>query len=142
MKTEPVRGRPEAVGRVFSISVEARPESIKSVRDFVAGAYEGVIDAMALYVLRTVAGELATNAVQHGGVDDVVVRTYVSEEGAVVEVWDRAEAGVPEVKDASDVAVCGRGVLMVEQLSARWGVVWPPGGGKIVWAVVRAVQRG
>jgi hypothetical protein len=52
----------------------------------------------------------------------------------VIAVWD----GIPQPpvhRDATEDAETGRGLLLVEALSTRWGWHFPPGlGGKVVWA--------
>ncbi|MFD7284962.1 ATP-binding protein [Streptomyces sp. NPDC059863] len=50
-----------------------------------------------------------------------------------VEVWDRSDE-VPGTKHPTADAEDGRGLLLVEALTKRWGTSRPPVGGKIVWA--------
>ena len=54
----------------------------------------------------------------------------------VIQVWDPSPQR-PARRDADPQAEYGRGLLLVESLSAGWGLHQPPGsGGKVVWAVV------
>lgn len=54
----------------------------------------------------------------------------------LVQVWDGNDRK-PEVKEPDPEASGGRGLMLVEALSAEWGVYRPQGSsGKIVWAVV------
>jgi Histidine kinase-like ATPase domain len=53
----------------------------------------------------------------------------------LIQVWD-GDHRPPVRKDVGPDAEAGRGVLLIETLSAQWGWYAPPGqGGKIVWAV-------
>jgi anti-sigma regulatory factor (Ser/Thr protein kinase) len=86
--------------------------------------------------------ELVTNAMQisRGMTQPAPVRLWLLSDGAqaVILVWD-ASLEPPLAADASDDAETGRGLLLVEAVSARWGWYSPPEmGGKVVWAVVRS----
>jgi anti-sigma regulatory factor (Ser/Thr protein kinase) len=52
-----------------------------------------------------------------------------------IEVWDRSHL-VPVKQTPDDDAEGGRGLHLVEALSMKWGIYWPPAGGKIVWAML------
>ena len=53
----------------------------------------------------------------------------------LIQVWD-GDHHHPVRQDAGPDAEAGRGLLLVETLSAQWGCYAPDGqGGKIVWAV-------
>jgi anti-sigma regulatory factor (Ser/Thr protein kinase) len=88
-----------------------------------------------------VVSELVTNAVLHtrsarpGGVV-VVELAEISDGLARIEVMDEGAGTVPQLRESNDVACHGRGLRLVEQVSARWGVY--PGllGGSVVWAEV------
>ncbi|MGH3155365.1 MAG: ATP-binding protein [Streptosporangiaceae bacterium] len=52
----------------------------------------------------------------------------------LVLVWD-AHPGRPEITEAADDAENGRGLLLVQAFSSRWGTYpTPQTGGKVVWA--------
>jgi hypothetical protein len=54
----------------------------------------------------------------------------------VIFVWD-ANPLPPVANDAADDAENGRGLMIVQAISARWGWDFPPGiGGKVVWAQI------
>jgi anti-sigma regulatory factor (Ser/Thr protein kinase) len=98
-----------------------------------------------------VVSELVTNAVVTAtGVDGKTIYTDASvglpvvhlrllsdHMRIVVEVWDQSPV-VPEIRQTEPMAESGRGLLLVEALSERWGwervLNWP---GKIVWAELR-----
>lgn len=57
----------------------------------------------------------------------------------LVQVWDGNDQR-PEPKDRDLEADGGRGLLLVDALSAQWGVYKPKGSsGKVVWAVVESI---
>ena len=83
--------------------------------------------------------ELVTNAIQISRVaeQDAPVRLWLVSDRAqvVIFVWD-ASPLPPLPGDVGEDAESGRGLLIVQAVSARWGWDFPPGmGGKVVWAV-------
>jgi anti-sigma regulatory factor (Ser/Thr protein kinase) len=80
--------------------------------------------------------ELVTNAVRHGGAG-VEVRYGVVGGALRVEVYDDG-AGLPQVRRADSDDEGGRGLMLLEGLSERWGVRRARGGGKSVWFEVAA----
>jgi anti-sigma regulatory factor (Ser/Thr protein kinase) len=97
-----------------------------------------------------VASELATNAVQATAEEErglyvngiqppplIRVQVTLFEDFMAIGVWDRS-LRVPKAASASAIDEHGRGLVIVENLSARWGwdTVHPYSGhkGKVVWA--------
>lgn len=84
--------------------------------------------------------ELVTNAVRASRefMLTPVVRLWLLSDNArvLILVWD-ANPRPPVRIDASGDAECGRGLLLVETMSKKWGSypVWNPAG-KVVWALV------
>ena len=83
--------------------------------------------------------ELVTNAIQISRLaeQDAPVRLWLVSDRAqvVIFVWD-ASPLPPLPGDVGEDAESGRGLLIVQAVSARWGWDFPPGmGGKVVWAV-------
>ena len=83
--------------------------------------------------------ELVTNAIQISRLadPDAPVRLWLVSDRAqvVIFVWD-ASPLPPLPGDVGEDAESGRGLLIVQAVSARWGWDFPPGmGGKVVWAV-------
>lgn len=83
--------------------------------------------------------ELVTNAIQISRVaeQDAPVRLWLVSDRTqvVIFVWD-ASPLPPLPGDVGEEAESGRGLLIVQAVSARWGWDSPPGmGGKVVWAV-------
>jgi anti-sigma regulatory factor (Ser/Thr protein kinase) len=85
-------------------------------------------------------GELFGNSVRHSGSGapgQTVTVAVAAWDGVVrVEVADRSGSGVPELRPADGEAEAGRGLQLVERLSARWG--WRRDSGQTVtWFELR-----
>ncbi|MFI9270644.1 ATP-binding protein [Kitasatospora sp. NPDC052896] len=89
--------------------------------------------------------ELASNAVRHGSPRGCLIRVRleVDAERLRIEVHDAGSAP-PELREPGPEDEAGRGLLLVNSLSADWG--WRPRGaqgiGKITWAVVAPADGG
>ena len=85
-----------------------------------------------------VLSELATNAVQAShAMRQAAVRMWLVSDRArvVVFVWD-ANPQPPVRTNSGEDAENGRGLLLVEAVSERWGHFGYDGGGKVVWAAM------
>ncbi|HEX7167839.1 MAG TPA: ATP-binding protein [Acidimicrobiales bacterium] len=110
--------------------------SARLARTFVRTALEAHALPADLAVL--LVSELATNAVLHARTDYVVRLT--SNDGRVrVEVQDANERS-PSIAHAPPEATSGRGLQLVQTLSAGWGVEGRPDG-KVVWFEVDACDN-
>jgi serine/threonine-protein kinase RsbW len=87
-----------------------------------------------------------TNAVTHGtrapGTADlppVRLRLTGRARGVQIEVWDASD-DLPQIRPGppDDDGTGGRGLVLVEALSSRWGAYPARGGGKVVYAVIGA----
>jgi anti-sigma regulatory factor (Ser/Thr protein kinase) len=77
------------------------------------------------------ASELVTNVLVH--TESVpTVRVLVSVDLVRVEVEDACPV-LPVAGILDPTAACGRGLVLVEHLTQRWGVTRVPGPGKVVW---------
>lgn len=94
--------------------------------------------------LELVATELITNSVAttrnrtwDGAMPPVRVWLLGGDLGAAVLVWDRVPIG-PVPAQAADDDESGRGLSIVQQLSARWDFYFPPFPfcGKVTWAFI------
>jgi anti-sigma regulatory factor (Ser/Thr protein kinase) len=68
------------------------------------------------------------------------IRLRLSTDGmvALVEVWDE-NFDLPKTTQPGPDDESGRGLMLVDALTERWGWDLPPSGrGKIVWALLRA----
>jgi anti-sigma regulatory factor (Ser/Thr protein kinase) len=107
------------------------PESVAVARHL-ASSLRDTLTPPTLERLTIIVSELVTNAIRHAGTDlEVSIRT----DGVMrVEVRDRSTA--PPRRLRLDVnRTGGRGLLIVEAYSDRWGFERIPSG-KIVWAEV------
>ncbi|MEW2323439.1 ATP-binding protein [Streptomyces griseoincarnatus] len=85
-----------------------------------------------------IVGELAANAVTHGRVSgrDFRLLLYVVGDTLRIEVTDTRGDWLPCPQRSPDDAESGRGLLLVEAVADRWGVVPGPPPLKTVWAEV------
>lgn len=120
---------PQAVERRFP-GTQASPRSARRfVRDALDGWRLGEVSDDVLLI----AGELCTNAVVHA-CSSYVLRLELSLDCLRVVVED-ASGTPPQTRAASPLATGGRGLSVVEALSARWGWELRPGG-KTVWVEI------
>lgn len=90
------------------------------------------IGGAANQVAELLTGEVVANTVVHGPHDDdVVVRVTVTAGVLRVEVTDHG-GGTPEVRHTEPTAPNGRGLAIVDALSAAWGTTHEPGR-TVVW---------
>jgi len=111
---------------------EGVASSVSRARSFAVAASGA--DARTADVLRLVVSELATNAVLHAG-SAFTVRVIRARDLLRVEIADHC-VELPTPRQHSPRAVTGRGLSIVEQMVARWGVI-PEVWGKRVWFELR-----
>lgn len=115
------------------LSLPRDPASLAIAREHVrrqlhAWALPALVEAAVLVV-----SELAANAVEHAR-SDFDLRLEVRDTRALrVEVLDRGH-GSPDLRTPDRSAERGRGLQLVSQIAASWGVEAATGGGKMVWA--------
>ena len=83
--------------------------------------------------------ELVTNGVRASrAIGEPAVRMWLVSDlrQVVVFVWDASPRPPAQAADPGAVAESGRGLLLVEALSERWGHFGYDGDGKVVWAAV------
>ncbi len=118
-------------GGVFVVSEEfpAELSTPAAARRFVAGALRaaGVTEGEAVPV---VVSELVTNSVLHAGTPSTVV-VSVDTVSVRIEVHD-ADPTLPTMRTPTPETVTGRGLVLVDALTDRWGCA-PDGAGKVVW---------
>lgn len=83
--------------------------------------------------LEVVASELLTNAIVHGRTTSVATCRLLVPGYVEIAVNDDGP-GEPRLGDPDDRQETGRGLRIVEALSASWGVEDIPDDGKTVWA--------
>jgi anti-sigma regulatory factor (Ser/Thr protein kinase) len=87
-----------------------------------------------------IASELLTNAVtaSHkptGPVPAVWLRLFTDGAGLLIEVGDHS-AGEPQLTHSDGDAIGGRGLVLVDALSSRWGFYFVGYARKVVWAII------
>ncbi len=115
---------------VESLSVPGRPEEAGSARAFVARAFRqrGAPDDVAVLLV----SELVSNSVLHsrsrrdGGT--ILITVAGAGDRVRVEVTDDGAGTVPMVRPGGPEREAGRGMQLVEALSAQWGFVRHAGG--------------
>ncbi|MFG3656605.1 ATP-binding protein [Streptomyces sp. NPDC047706] len=92
---------------------------------------------------RQIVAELAANAATHGRVGgrDFRLMLYVVGDVLRVEVTDTRGERLPRPQAPSPGAESGRGLLLVQALADRWGVVGDRFPRKTVWAELRLTAR-
>ncbi|MFF3851306.1 ATP-binding protein [Streptomyces sp. NPDC002328] len=92
---------------------------------------------------RQIVAELAANAVVHGRVPgrDFRLGMYVLANTLRMEVTDTHGDRLPSLQHPASDAESGRGLLLVETLSDRWGVTSEPRPRKTVWAELQLVRE-
>ena len=129
----------EAGPRLIALALPGTPESVPIARRRVRAALgfhglgEFTEDA------EIITSELVANAVQHACQDGTkaigVILTHAGIPAAVTVAVSDCSPQVPVRRDTSAGSEQGRGLQIVEALSARWG--WRcGGGGKVVFAVL------
>jgi PAS domain S-box-containing protein len=104
--------------------------SVRDARRFLEAALPGS-DPDTMYTAKLLISELVTNAVLHAGTE-IEVRAWEAQGRVHVRVFDGAATRLPIPYEQTPEAGTGRGLHMVEHLSAACGVEVSPGG-KTVW---------
>ncbi len=127
----PGAGVSERTPSTSMLTLAPDPRAVREARGFVqaccqARGLEG--DAVETAVLLT--SETVTNAFVHGR-SDARLAVTVSTEVILIQVGDD-DSRVPAVVEQDPDAVSGRGLMILESLAARWGIV-DDSQGKMVW---------
>lgn len=91
-----------------------------------------------------VTSELVTNAIVHSRSGEGWVRIGVVDTGdglIGIEVLDEGAATVPFPRIPGDGELCGRGLWLVDELSAKWGVRRTGNESSAVWALVDTSEK-
>jgi anti-sigma regulatory factor (Ser/Thr protein kinase) len=122
-------------------ALPASPQSVRRARDVVAGRLREVGLLTLIDDARLVVSELTSNAVQHARTPFTLV-VASDEEGLLLSVSDEAGPWRPAHRADPVLAEQGRGLRLVELLSAAWGVAVQAGSGKTVWARLATASDG
>jgi anti-sigma regulatory factor (Ser/Thr protein kinase) len=109
------------------------PESVPAARRFATGLLRGV-SSDTLESVELMVSELATNCIRH--TDSGFVLTVERADGDIrIEATDGA-GGTPQMRSPEPTEPSGRGLKIIDMLSAEWGVEQHATEGKTVWFVV------
>jgi anti-sigma regulatory factor (Ser/Thr protein kinase) len=111
-----------------------KPTGVSAARRFVRESLAGE-DAELLEAAELLTSELASNCVRHANSDfEIVIR---SRDPIRIEVRDEG-GGEPQMMSPTPEEPTGRGLLIVDAMSERWGVVHRPNGKTVWFALPRA----
>jgi anti-sigma regulatory factor (Ser/Thr protein kinase) len=113
--------------RELPLTTESVPVARRFLRDLMIDS-NTVADLDIATLLVT---EIVTNAVLHA-LAPMTLCVEIDTDLVRVEVRDGSQLP-PRVHAFSATAATGRGLRLLEDLAARWGVRPEPGGGKVVW---------
>ncbi|MEU6356289.1 SpoIIE family protein phosphatase [Streptomyces sp. NPDC047072] len=124
---------PQSGGRLRQHVAPGDPEALIEARHMIGAAVRAWGARERSDEIELVADELITNALMHTeGSAIVTLRVLTGDNRRLrVEVEDSSSA-LPRRREAGESGVSGRGLLLVDLLSERWGVE-ARGGGKCVW---------
>jgi anti-sigma regulatory factor (Ser/Thr protein kinase) len=110
-----------------------KPESVPAARRFATSALPGV-SADTLEAVELMVSELATNCIRH---TDSGFELTITRAGGDIRVaaTDRA-GGRPQMRSPKPTDPSGRGLKIIDMLSAEWGVEQRAATGKTVWFTV------
>jgi PAS domain S-box-containing protein len=124
-----LRGEPAPA---LSIRLPDGPDAPRAARRLVDDELTGVLGDRALSDTRLLVSEIVTNAVRHGpGTGHVTLTVALDGPQVRIEVRDTGNGFVPPAPNPDPQLPGGRGLMLVEMLSARWGVA--DDGGTRVW---------
>lgn len=107
----------------LELTLEPVPDSIPQARHTLDRLADAVEEPL-LENLRLLVSEVVTNSIRHGeGFDPIELRVSVSPLIVRVEVEDRGPGFEPRLTDEDGERNSGWGLLLVDRLAARWGVV-------------------
>jgi anti-sigma regulatory factor (Ser/Thr protein kinase) len=119
---QPARG--SGTKNRIDVEFEAGPTAAAGARNALT-ALEGKVDARLLGDVRLLVSELVTNSVRHSDAharDVVHMSVSVTETSLRVEVADPGKGFEPKPRDADRTRPGGWGLVLVDELSDRWGV--------------------
>lgn len=115
--------------RTFPHEAQSVPAARRFATSVLRGASTEILEAVELMV-----SELATNCIRHtnSGFDLTIIRSGPE---IRVEATDHA-GGTPTMRSPKPTEPSGRGLKIIDMLSAGWGVESESGTGKTVWFTI------
>lgn len=119
--------------QVTTWDIPADPALVAAIRKQVVGQLDGWHLSEAAFTVELVVSELVTNAIRYG---DHPIRLRLIHDAAtlICEVFDASHTA-PHLRRARTFDEGGRGLLLVAQLTQRWGSRHTPDG-KTIWAEI------
>ncbi|MFC8195091.1 SpoIIE family protein phosphatase [Streptomyces sp. NPDC057298] len=124
------RTRALDAGQVAVWDLEADPAVVATARQYATEQLTRWGLDEAAFVTELVVSELVTNAIRYGG--SPIQLRLIRDRALICEVSD-ASSTSPHLRRARTFDEGGRGLLLVAQLTDRWGTR-PSGAGKTIWA--------
>ncbi|WP_190033821.1 ATP-binding SpoIIE family protein phosphatase [Streptomyces fructofermentans] len=120
-------------GQVAVWDLESDPAVVGTARQYASDQLAAWGLEEAAFVTELVVSELVTNAIRYGG--SPIQLRLIRERSLICEVSD-ASSTSPHLRRARSFDEGGRGLMLVAQLTDRWGTR-PSGSGKTIWAEQR-----
>lgn len=117
-------------GNEAYLQLDAEPASAARARAFVESTLEQWDCAHLADIVLLLTSELVTNSVLHAG-SEVDLSLRLTSGVLQIAVADRSPVP-PVIRDQSDQATNGRGMVLLDAMALRWSVV-PTDAGKIIW---------
>jgi anti-sigma regulatory factor (Ser/Thr protein kinase) len=126
--------------RSYRLITPNTPDAAKLARDHLGSLLRNARSPVSVHVAKLLVSELVTNAFRHTGAATVCTTTTLQSSRVHVEVYDNDPTHLPvrptPAPNADSLDEHGRGLLMLQHLSARWD--WELCGGdqpvgKAVW---------
>jgi len=121
------------------VRLPAFPEAVRAARRWTRETLEDWQLTTPTRTIEQLVSELLTNSIEHARTTSVGICLIVTDRTVLLEVNDSDAARLPTRKSPGLDDTSGRGLLIVEELSDRWGVQ-ADDHGKTVWCEV-AVPR-
>jgi anti-sigma regulatory factor (Ser/Thr protein kinase) len=122
------------------VTLPAAVSSVPTARHFVESILSGWGLSDLSWPATLIVSELAANAALHARGEDFSIRIRSEIDCVRLEVTD-GSLRLPQQRAYSADATTGRGLRLVAELAAEWGVT-PSATGKTVWVVLRAADPG
>src|SRR3954469_5226867 len=107
--------------RTAEIELPRSPDAGRRARAFVERRFGPAVPGRVLGDAKLIATELANNAVVHGE-GRITLRARLRDDAIRVEVIDEGSGNVPTIREEAEAdGPGGRGLRIVDALSARWG---------------------
>jgi anti-sigma regulatory factor (Ser/Thr protein kinase) len=136
----PISAR-DAPARFRQLNLPAFPEALRAARQWTRGALQDWQLSESTPTVEQLVSELLANSIEHARTASVGVCLIDLDQTMLIEVDDTDAERLPTRKSPSVDDTSGRGLLIVEELSDRWGVR-VNNHGKTVWCEVALPRAG